>query len=341
MTRFVIKKFMHLLLSIGLLVFSATVSFAEMLTINGPTDPVNGAQYYASGGTAPYNWCISKGNITQDGVVNVNGQCGNATITVMDNCGEIATITVRMPHGVWVNTESSHSTSTCNPSNKYGPVDCITFGTSVVRLYWSWFDGYWWYCSDFSTHNCVAEKRVVLNIKNLVSGNTYSWNTFRYENPTYCSGRTPASLICSDCGVSAISKVFLISSNKTTYEWKCNDGANGVESACNFPPKSCNCSIQTTFAGDSAILSPVAGGNITFRGSISEESGQTVSWTLDVLGRTYTGSTASVLVSWDGKIADGTVVTPGSYSATLTATTADGQCSDSKTINFTVTPTIL
>jgi RHS repeat-associated protein len=59
---------------------------------------------------------------------------------------------------------------------------------------------------------------------------------------------------------------------------------------------------------------------------------------LDVLGKTFTGSGNSVSATWDGKLADGTVVKPGSYSATLTATTADGQCTDSKTANFTVTP---
>lgn len=105
-----------------------------------------------------------------------------------------------------------------------------------------------------------------------------------------------------------------------------------------FFPVDNTCSLTiTSLNGTGGILNPVAGGSIGFKGTITEESGQSVSWTLDVLGKIFTGSTSLVEATWDGKLADGTVVKPGSYSATLTATTADGQCTDSKTANFTVT----
>jgi RHS repeat-associated protein len=106
-----------------------------------------------------------------------------------------------------------------------------------------------------------------------------------------------------------------------------------------FFPVDNTCSLSVpTFTGTNTILNPASGGSIGFSANIVEESGQSVSWTLDVLGKTFTGSGNSVSATWDGKLADGTVVKPGSYSATLTATTADGQCTDSKTANFTVTP---
>lgn len=103
------------------------------------------------------------------------------------------------------------------------------------------------------------------------------------------------------------------------------------------PITSCSFTIPS-LSGTNTTLNPASGGSIGFNGSIVEESGQAVSWTLDVLGKTFTGSGNSVSATWDGKLADGTVVKPGSYSATLTATTADGQCTDSKTANFSVTP---
>lgn len=98
----------------------------------------------------------------------------------------------------------------------------------------------------------------------------------------------------------------------------------------------CSLSIAS-LTGTNTILNPASGGSIGFSGTITEESGQAVSWTLEVLGKTIPGSGNSVKATWDGKLPDGTVVKPGSYSATLTATTADGQCTDSKTTNFTVT----
>jgi RHS repeat-associated protein len=90
--------------------------------------------------------------------------------------------------------------------------------------------------------------------------------------------------------------------------------------------------------GSRKIINPETGGEIKLNGSISDSSGQPIFWTLTVLGKTFTGSGTAVNVTWDGKYADGTVVRPGSYSATLSAQTADGQCMDSKAVNITVTP---
>lgn len=82
------------------------VNVSEMI-ISGPDAPVDGDQYAVAGGLPPYTWSISKGSITQDGIVTVSGQCGAATVTVADACGNTATKDVRMPNGVWVTKANS------------------------------------------------------------------------------------------------------------------------------------------------------------------------------------------------------------------------------------------
>lgn len=84
---------------------------------------------------------------------------------------------------------------------------------------------------------------------------------------------------------------------------------------------------------------PTSVGDVGINGTISNSTGQAINWTIDVLDKTYTGTGTSVETTWDGNYANGTAVEPGTYSAILTVTTADGICNDSKTINFTVVPT--
>ncbi len=90
------------------------------LTLSGPDVPSNGSQYTASGGTSPYTWSITKGSITQTGIVTVSGQCGSATITVKDSCGNQATKDVRMPSGKWVLTSVGQAVDCTVPG-------CVTF----------------------------------------------------------------------------------------------------------------------------------------------------------------------------------------------------------------------
>lgn len=70
--------------------------------LSGPDAPTDGSQYTATGGIEPYTWSITKGSITQTGVVTVSGQCGSATVSVTDICGNTQTKEVRMSSGVWV-----------------------------------------------------------------------------------------------------------------------------------------------------------------------------------------------------------------------------------------------
>ena len=98
------------------------------------------------------------------------------------------------------------------------------------------------------------------------------------------------------------------------------------------------CSLTIpSLTGTSQIINPTSGGSLAIKGDITDSSGQPITWTLTTPdGKTTTGSGSSVNATWNGKDASGKVVVPGSYSATLTARTADGQCSESKTLNITV-----
>ena len=101
----------------------------------------------------------------------------------------------------------------------------------------------------------------------------------------------------------------------------------------NIPP--CSLSI-ISLTGTSQLLNPISGGSITITGSISDSTCNEKNWTLQILDNTFTGTGTSPSVVWNGKYANGTVVTPGIYTATLTVQTFDGQCTDSKTINIEI-----
>lgn len=98
------------------------------ITISGSDAPQNGSQYTATGGTEPYTWSITKGSITQDGIVTVSGQCGTATITATDSCGNTETKDARMPGGFWLYTGST--------TGFYGGVDgtYCQWGFSYMRV---------------------------------------------------------------------------------------------------------------------------------------------------------------------------------------------------------------
>lgn len=97
----------------------------------------------------------------------------------------------------------------------------------------------------------------------------------------------------------------------------------------------CKLSI-TNFTSSSPIINPFSGDKVDINGIITNTSGQSMTWSLNVHDRTFTGSGTSLNVTWDGKDANGKIVAPGTYTATLTAQTADGLCTDSKTINIEV-----
>lgn len=97
----------------------------------------------------------------------------------------------------------------------------------------------------------------------------------------------------------------------------------------------CNLEISS-LTGSSQTINPTLGQSLTIVGNINDSSGQPINWTVKLLDRTFTGSGTSVSITWDGKDASSKIVEPGSYTVSLTAQTADGQCVASKTINITV-----
>ena len=106
-----------------IILFYAGNCFGDALTISGPESASNGTQYSVSGGTAPYSWCISKGDISQAGVVdNVSSLCGTAKITVIDSCGSTAVLGVRLPGGQYFRTYEQAGCSNCTADG--GPQIC-------------------------------------------------------------------------------------------------------------------------------------------------------------------------------------------------------------------------
>ena len=99
--------------------------------------------------------------------------------------------------------------------------------------------------------------------------------------------------------------------------------------------EACDLAISE-FSGSNKIINPKSGGSIKLSGGISESSGNNVNWTISVAGKTFSGTGTFPSATWDGKDASGKVIAPGEYTATLAATTADGKCSDTKTIKFSV-----
>ncbi|WP_083761159.1 RHS repeat-associated core domain-containing protein [Pelobacter propionicus] len=185
------------------------VCFADPLTITGPDAPSDGSQYSATGGSAPYYWCITKGSITHNGVVTVSGQCGSATITVWDSSGETARKTIRMAGtSRWVQTDYK----TCPSFTCAGSGCPCTGGCSWV-----------WGCI-FSSYYPVE---ISGNIKKVGS----AW-TCASSNGRGClvwTGPPPPGVSCSGSQLQLVSSI-------TTYEWKCQDGTNGPESSCSSPP---------------------------------------------------------------------------------------------------------
>lgn len=75
---------------------------ADLQEIVGPDAPSNGDQYFAVGGSAPYEWSITPGSIDESGIVTVAGECGPGLVTVIDACGATVSKSIRMPGGSWI-----------------------------------------------------------------------------------------------------------------------------------------------------------------------------------------------------------------------------------------------
>lgn len=181
------------------------------LAISGPDAPQNGSQYTATGGTAPYTWSISKGSITQAGVVTVSGQCGSATVTATDSCSNTGSKEIRMPSGVWMFVSQSYPyplSDTCGYSYSY---TCKTNGRLYTNPYppYNTTTIYDVYQYDENNVTC-ASTEIIGSTKTISYGIAYS-NT--------CGGTATANLPdCIPMG-GTCSSSFL--GYTQTYEWKC------------------------------------------------------------------------------------------------------------------------
>jgi YD repeat-containing protein len=100
--------------------------------------------------------------------------------------------------------------------------------------------------------------------------------------------------------------------------------------------KSCKLDI-TDFNGNDAILRPSAGGDVKFTASVDNPCNKPFRWKLTIDGgKTYEGSGLPIEPVWDGKNNNDAVVDPGSYKATLTVQSDDGEAFDSDSKQFKV-----
>lgn len=90
------------------------------------------------------------------------------------------------------------------------------------------------------------------------------------------------------------------------------------------------------FTDTSNTINPFLGESVAISGNIDDSSGQSINWNAVVANRIFSGTGKTPSFNWDGKDASNNIVSPGSYTVTLTAKTADGLCTDSKTLNITV-----
>jgi len=114
------------------------------------------------------------------------------------------------------------------------------------------------------------------------------------------------------------------------------DSVNGFwVKVCKVEHQKCQCNLTTTsLSGD--IFNPNLCQPLNLSGSVMEAYNNTVEWTVNILGRTYSGLGTSVSVAGDGKDTNGNLVAPGSYSAILNAKVPNSICSDSKTAEITM-----
>lgn len=259
------------------------------LTVTGPDTPVDGSQYTASDGTAPYSWCISKGSITQSGVVTVSGHCGSATITVWDKCGNSGTKSIKIGGG-WVYKSRTQSQ---DPA-------CVPFyGSCAAALERSCGNHVVW---------CPTSTQIVGNLRKDVrvakcaggvplpgGGVNCNWFndswTVAYEKYGYSGGDTGLlNDTISRLGLDPRPSTWLLYYDN--YEWKYPDSCTEQETACSVPPHT----ITVNLKGSSEMINPSAGGNIEIAGSISDSYGSPFTWTMTLPnGKTVSGTTATVL----------------------------------------------
>ncbi len=217
----------------------------------------------------------------------------------------------------------------------------LSFSSPIGHLY-----GSFWVTPEYSTLSITSfssERNIfdpfsgdIVDMNAIItdsSGQYINWTAAVADRIFSGTGRGP---VFSWDGKDARGKIVPDGTYQITLTAKTDDGTGSDSKSIPITVKSaCDLKISN-LAGTNKMLDPSAGGSVGISGAISNSSGKPLSWTLNILDQTFTGTGSSVNATWDGKYADGTVVQPGEYSAVLNACSADGQCKDSKSINFTV-----
>lgn len=299
-----------LMLLISLQAWGVEVCPGSMMTITGPDTPSDGAQYTASGGVPPYAWSASRGSISPLGAISVSGVCGPSTITVTDKCGSKSAKTIRMPLGEW---RTIYDIAQAPDQPKNCEVEMEPWFTSCHRNSGGYLDGanaiYW-----------VA----IIDRSRLAPGTPICPDL----SQGWCTG--PSAPPSGSCANYANPPDVDMSSCWNTY-----GTPFGLQPMINhIDGWRCKCDLHLIALSSSAqTITPSAGETTTFSWTISDPANIPITWTLNVAGKTLSGSGTSI--TWDGKDASGKIVPPGTYTATLTATNSDG-CVDSKSLTITV-----
>ena len=257
---------------------------------------------------------------------------------------------INFAYDKYINTGSTHCyyTNTWDSSCYFNSPSAYL--SSIVIMTEKWPNGHWKtgkvYClsatcdmkiTNFSSSSNTIEPGEIVTFSGSISvtpASVVSWAiTWPGGKTARGTGMVPSAVWDGrdNNGMAVPDGVYTVTLSAQTSNGWCNDSQN-----ISVTVKSCNLKI-TSFSGTSKLI-PSSGGDINLFGSITDDSGKPISWTINSAGKTYAGTGTSPTTTWDGKDVSGKTVDPGGYSATLTVQTADGLCSDIKTIPFTVEP---
>jgi RHS repeat-associated protein len=109
----------------------------------------------------------------------------------------------------------------------------------------------------------------------------------------------------------------------------------GVSKSNSFKAEACNLAVSTSTVSPISI-DPYAGASTAISSNISGlNSGDPLNWTVAIGGKNYSGTSTTALATWDGRDAQGRPLSPGTYTATLTAQSVP-YCSKTKTAQVTI-----